>query len=90
MIVLGDSDFATNGVIDYLGNKDLLVNSVNWLARDESLLAGARRRSKEVGREQFFVTETQGALAFWLATVVQPAVFFAAGDRSSFVRRRRQ
>ena len=88
VIVLGDSDFASNGVIDYLGNKDLLVNSVNWLARDESLLA-ARAESKEVGREQFFVTETQGALAFWLATVVQPAIFFAAAT-VVLVRRRRQ
>ena len=78
VIVLGDSDFATNGIIDYLGNKDLLINSVNWLAKDESLLA-ARAQSKEVGREQFFVTETQGAWSFWLATVLQPALFFTAG-----------
>ncbi len=87
VIVLGDSDFATNGIIDYLGNKDLLVNSINWLARDESLLS-ARAQSKEVGREQFFVTETQGAWSFWLATVLQPAVFFAAG-LVVFLRRRR-
>jgi hypothetical protein len=87
VIVIGDSDFATNGIIDYLGNKDLLVNSINWLARDESLLA-ARAQSKEVGREQFFVTETQGAWSFWLATVLQPALFFAAGA-IVFLRRRR-
>ena len=78
VIVLGDSDFATNGIIDYLGNKDLLINSINWLAKDESLLA-ARAQSKEVGKQQFFVTETQGAWSFWLATVLQPALFFAAG-----------
>ena len=78
VIVLGDADFATNGFVDYLGNKDLLVNSANWLARDESLIA-ARAQQKEAGREQFFVTETQGRMAFWLAAVVQPAVFFAMG-----------
>jgi len=88
VIVLGDSDFATNGIIDYLGNKDLLVNCINWLARDESLLA-TRAQSKEVGREQFFVTETQGAWSFWLATVLQPAAFFAAGTWV-WLRRRRQ
>jgi len=88
LIVLGDSDFATNGIIDYLGNKDLFVNSINWLARDESLLS-ARAQSKEVGREQFFVTETQGAWSFWLATVLQPALFFGAGTWV-FLRRRRQ
>ncbi len=87
-IILGDSDFATNGMIEYLGNRDLLVNSISWLAKDESLLS-ARAQSKEAGREQFFVTETQGAWSFWLATVLQPAVFFAAGALV-FLRRRRQ
>jgi hypothetical protein len=87
-IVIGDSDFATNGMIEYLGNRDLLVNSISWLAKDESLLS-ARAQSKEAGREQFFVTESQGAWSFWLATVLQPAVFFAAGALV-FVRRRRQ
>jgi hypothetical protein len=87
-IVLGDSDFATNGMIEYLGNRDLLLDSISWLAKDESLLS-ARAQSKEAGREQFFVTETQGAWSFWLATVLQPAVFFAAGALV-FMRRRRQ
>lgn len=87
VIVIGDSDFASNGIIDYLGNKDLFVNAINWLARDETLLA-ARAQTKEVGREQFFVTETQGAWSFWLATVLQPAMFFGAG-LLVFLRKRR-
>lgn len=77
-IVFGDADFASNAVIDYLGNKDLLVNSVNWLVRDDSLIA-ARTQGKERGREQFFVTQEQQRLAFWLATVVQPSAFLIAG-----------
>jgi hypothetical protein len=86
LIVLGDADFATNGFVDYLGNRDLLVNAVNWLAREESLIA-ARAEQKEAGREQFFVTETQGRMAFWLAAVAQPAIFFAFGIYV-FIRRR--
>lgn len=86
IIVIGDSDFASNGIIDYLGNKDLFLNSINWLARDESLLS-TRMQSKEMGREQFFVTEAQGAWAFWLAAVLQPAMFFAIG-MVVFLRRR--
>lgn len=77
-IVYGDADFASNAVIDYLGNKDLLVNSINWLVRDDSLIA-ARTQGKERGREQFFVTQEQQRLAFWLATVVQPSVLLIAG-----------
>ncbi len=86
LMVLGDADFATNAFLDYLGNRDLLVNAVNWLARDESLIA-ARAQQKETGREQFFVTQAQGRMAFWLATVAQPAVFFAFGV-FVFIRRR--
>lgn len=86
VIVYGDADFASNGAIDYLGNKDLLVNSANWLARDEELIA-ARAPQKEVGREQFFVTEAQGQAAFWLAAVLQPVLFLAVGV-AVFVRRR--
>jgi len=86
LIVFGDADFATNAFVDYLGNRDLLVNSVNWLAREESLIA-ARAQQKEAGREQFFVTETQGPMAFWLAAVAQPAIFFAFAIYV-FVRRR--
>lgn len=86
LIVLGDADFASNAFLDYLGNRDLVVNAVNWLARDETLIA-ARAQQKETGREQFFVTEAQGRMAFWLAAVAQPAVFFAFGV-FVFVRRR--
>jgi hypothetical protein len=87
MLVLGDADFASNALIDYLGNKDLVVNAANWLARDESLIA-ARAQQKETGREQFFVTDAQGRMSFWLAAVVQPGLFFAFGI-VAFVRRRR-
>jgi hypothetical protein len=87
LMVIGDADFATNRFLDYLGNRDLLVNAVNWLARDESLIA-ARAQQKEAGREQFFVTEAQGRMAFWLASVAQPAVFFALAA-VVFIRRRR-
>ena len=86
LIVLGDADFASNRFVDYLGNKDLFVNSANWLVREESLIA-ARAQAKETGREQFFVTEEQGAVAFWLAAVAQPVVFFVAGI-VVFARRR--
>ncbi len=87
LLVLGDADFASNAFIDYLGNKDLFVNAANWLAHEESLMA-ARAQQKETGREQFFVTDAQSRMAFWLATVAQPGLFFVLGI-AAFVRRRR-
>ncbi len=34
IVVFGDSDFATNEFIDTLRNRDLFINSINWLAGD--------------------------------------------------------
>ena len=34
LVVFGDSDFATNEYIDALRNRDLFINSVNWLTGD--------------------------------------------------------
>ena len=34
LVVFGDSDFATNEYLDALRNRDLFVNSINWLAGD--------------------------------------------------------
>ncbi len=34
LVVFGDSDFATNEFIDALRNRDLFINSINWLAGD--------------------------------------------------------
>jgi ABC-type uncharacterized transport system involved in gliding motility auxiliary subunit len=87
VLVYGDSDFATNFFLDYLGNRDLLLNSINWLARDEQLIA-SRRPVQQPGVNQFFVSARQGAVAFWLGTVVQPAVVLVLGV-VVYVRRRK-
>ncbi len=86
MIVLGDSDFANNFFIEYLGDKDLLVNAINWLAGQEELV-GSRPQLRQPGVNQFFVSARQGRLAFILGTVVEPALFLLVGV-TVFLRRR--
>ena len=39
MVVIGDSDFAANSVLGVQGNRDLFLNTVNWLAQQENLIA---------------------------------------------------
>jgi len=39
IIVIGDSDFASNKYYSYSSNKDLFINSVNWLAQDYDLIS---------------------------------------------------
>ena len=50
MIVYSDSDFANNFFIELLGNRDLLVNCVNWLAL-EDMLIGVLTERKVSGQE---------------------------------------
>src|SRR5262249_61533209 len=78
--------FANNFFIEYLGNKDLLVNTVAWLARDPDVI-GHRRSLQEPGRNQFFMTSEQGDHIFWVAAVAQPLLFALVGV--VFVARRR-
>lgn len=87
VVVFGDSDFASNAFLGYLGNRDLLLNSVNWLAGDEAQI-GSRPPDKVPGVEQFFVTEAQGRTAFWLGTVAQPALLLLLGGWVVAWRRR--
>jgi ABC-type uncharacterized transport system involved in gliding motility auxiliary subunit len=86
VIVLGDSDFANNFFIEYLGDKDLVVNAINWLAGQEELV-GARPQLRQPGVAQFFVSARQGRLAFILGTVVEPTIFLLIGA-AVFLRRR--
>jgi len=58
IVVYGDSDFTSNFFIQHLGNKDLAVNTINWLAEDLGQI-GARPQSKEGGRHQFFMSAQQ-------------------------------
>lgn len=78
VIVFGNAEFAGNFFLDFLGNRDLLVNSVRWLARDrESVGEGMQRRT--AGVQQFFLSEEDGAWAFWMTAVVEPGIFLVIG-----------
>lgn len=78
IIAYGDSDFVSNRFLDYLGNRDLLLNSVNWLAREERLIA-PRAPSREPGKEYFYPTQQDLQRIFVAAVVVQPGAFLALG-----------
>lgn len=73
MVVFGNSIFATNDVLNNpaLGNRDLFVNAVNWLAEEEALIS---IRAKEPAMKQVFLTGTDENLVFFSSTVFLPFV----------------
>ena len=56
-MVFGDSDFATNEYLDALRNRDLFINSINWLAGDVSRITVrpnvARASSFQMSQDEF-------------------------------------
>jgi len=38
LVVFGDSDFATNAYYTFYGNSDMIVNSIDWAAKEENLI----------------------------------------------------
>lgn len=86
IIVYSDVDFANNEFIEMLGNRDLVVNSVNWLALEDTLI-GVRPERKIAGKEQFFLSSRQNYRLFMLGVVILPAIFVILGGLV-FVQRR--
>jgi len=76
IIVIGDSNFAGNTHFRLAGNKDLFLNTLNWLAEEHSLISV---RKKEAGINPMTLTDTQERLVFWLSVVIMPSLILMIG-----------
>lgn len=85
IVVYGDSDFVTNSRINLSGNSYLFMNTINWLAREETLIAIP---PKETKFSPVVLTAAEGRLLFLLPVVVLPGVVFLAAG-FVFIRRSR-
>ncbi len=84
VVVFGDSDFVTNGYLGIPGNRDLFLNSVNWLAQQENLIS-IRPRDPEDRRVS--LTADQAKLIFWLSILIIPGLILAGGVQTWWRRR---
>ncbi len=89
MVVFGSSKFANNThfPIPALGNGDLFLNTVSWLAEEEDLIA--IRPRKGGGSGPVMLTVAQARVIFWLPVVLLPLGVFASGA-VVFIRRKWQ
>ncbi len=78
IVAVGDADFASNRFFDYLGNKDLLLNTINWLVRDERLI-GNRPEAQPGGSKVLFISQAQVVGLFWWCVLIIPAMYLAVG-----------
>ena len=75
-VVVGSSSWLSNGFINFNGNNDLALNTINWLSSDEDLIS---IRPKE--REDRRITMTRAQLSWVRATsqFLLPGIVVIAG-----------
>jgi len=84
LAVFGDSDFVSNGFLGIPGNRDLFLNTVNWLAQQENLIS---IRPKDPEDRRVSLTADQAKLIFWLSILIIPGFILAAGVQTWWRRR---
>ena len=84
LIVFGDSDFTGNSNFRLSGNRDLIMNSINWLAEEEDLVAV---RPADVLNQPVLISKKEGLAVFWISVVAFPSLFGIAG-LFVFIRKR--
>jgi hypothetical protein len=76
VVVVGDSDFATNSFFHIMGNGNLFLNTVNYLAARENLI-GVEPRTYDLPRVNLTNRQMKGT--FFLAVVLIPALLAVIG-----------
>jgi ABC-type uncharacterized transport system involved in gliding motility auxiliary subunit len=76
VVIFGDSDFASNGVMGIQGNKDMFMNVIGWLSQQENLIS---IRPKEASDRRLTLTATQQTNITWLALLIVPGLVFGTG-----------
>lgn len=84
VVVFGDSDFVSNGVIGIQGNKDMFLNTVGWLSQQENLIS---IRAREAADRRLTLTATQQNNVALLSLLMVPGLVFAIGIVSWWRRR---
>jgi ABC-type uncharacterized transport system involved in gliding motility auxiliary subunit len=77
LVVLGDADFAANGLLRQLPtNLDLVINSVNWLAEEEELIS---IRATPANVAPVVLSRQQSILVFYITVIFVPVAVMLLG-----------
>jgi ABC-type uncharacterized transport system involved in gliding motility auxiliary subunit len=85
LIVIGDSDFATNGQLMNVGNTELTLNAFNWLVKREALVGIPPKLTEQV---RLNLSGSQLRAISWLVFGILPGLSILAGS-VVYVKRRR-
>ncbi len=85
LMAFGDSDFASNAFFDVLGNGNLFLNCVNWMAEEGELVSITPRKDDFI---PLYITPEQGRVIMYASVLGIPLSVFGLG-LFIWVRRRR-
>jgi ABC-type uncharacterized transport system involved in gliding motility auxiliary subunit len=84
IVAIGDSDFAANAFLGIQGNRDFFMNTVNWLAQQENMIA---IRPREPEDRRLTLTADQQQRIMLLSIFIIPGLVFASGVYTWWKRR---
>jgi len=76
LVLIGDSDFASDEFVGGLGNGVLFLNAINWLAEEESLIAIGPKGTQP---RQVFLSGVQASVIFFVSVILLPLALLATG-----------
>lgn len=84
VLVIGDSDFASNAYIRNSGNYDLFLNMINWMAEEEDKIT---IRPKEIDDRRVNLTAKDSKIILYSSVIALPLLVVVAGVFVYFKRR---
>jgi len=87
LVVIGGSGFISNAFFKKQFNADLFLNTINWLATDENLIAIRPREPENV---PVIITEAQYQIVFYISVIFLPLIPLLAGVIVIISRRRKK
>jgi ABC-type uncharacterized transport system involved in gliding motility auxiliary subunit len=84
VVAFGDSDWASNALLGFQGNKDLFLNAIAWLSQDTDLIS---IRPREPDDQRLFLTANQSQNVWLFSVILIPGLFVAMGIGAWWRRR---
>jgi ABC-type uncharacterized transport system involved in gliding motility auxiliary subunit len=84
IMVVGDSDFASNAAAGIQGNADLFVNMNNWLTQQEDLIS---IHPRDTGDRRVTMTADQQRRLLWMSLLFIPGLILGSGVYTWYQRR---
>lgn len=85
LVLVGDSDFLTNGYIQLAGNQDFALNIIQWLTQDDRMIS---IHSREPEFKPLFFTSRQRAFMLFVCVIGLPLLVLGLGITQTVMRKR--